>query len=170
MNTFFKKSKFQARGGGSGSSAAVLENRFILYFLFFAAIVDIVNMITKNEIFYLVLFLLAGMGVASYSKNMVVILLISIVFIHLVKYGAQMYPNSGAATGAGGFPIYEGVENQTPAVISATNAGEKLAQANTDLKDVVSAANSEYLDTQKKIAELKKTLEDTKLQSAKTGT
>jgi hypothetical protein len=171
MNFFSKKSKFLAGLNGSGGPKSILENRIVLYLLFLAAILEIVNLVTKNEIFYLVLFLFAGLSVSMYYKNMVVILFVAIVFIHLVKYGSQVYPDSGIA--AYPTPIYEGVENRTspppPGVISATNASEKLTTVNSEINQVVSDMNQEYIDKQKLLAELKKTYEEQKLQTAKTG-
>ena len=69
----------------------ILYNRVILYFISFLAVVDIVYFISTNDFFSLLIFVLLGILTTFFSKNMIVILVISLSITHLVKYGNSAY-------------------------------------------------------------------------------
>ena len=69
----------------------ILYNRVILYFISFLAVVDIVYFISTNDFFSLLIFVLLGILTTFFSKNMIVILVISLSITHVVKYGNSAY-------------------------------------------------------------------------------
>lgn len=69
----------------------ILYNRAILYFLSFLAVVDIVYFISTNDFFSLLTFVLIGILTTFFSKNMIVILVISLSITHVLKYGNSAY-------------------------------------------------------------------------------
>ena len=69
----------------------ILYNRVILYFISFLAVVDIVYFISTNDFFSLLIFVLLGILTTFFSKNMIVILVISLSITHVVKYGNAAY-------------------------------------------------------------------------------
>jgi hypothetical protein len=64
----------------------LLHNKFVLYIVFFISIVMIFYYLVKNEINYIIVFLLVGFLTSFYSKNMIIILLLSIVITSLLKH------------------------------------------------------------------------------------
>ena len=65
----------------------ILYNRFILYFICFLAGINVIYFTNTNDIQSLVVFVLIGILTSFFSKNMIVILVISMCFSHVLKYG-----------------------------------------------------------------------------------
>ena len=75
----------------------ILQNRFVLYFLFLLALVQIVYFLNIWDLRSVVFFLIVGFLTSFFSKNMVVILLIALALTNIMKYGVR--------------PSIEGMEN-----------------------------------------------------------
>jgi len=77
----------------------ILYNRAILYFISFLAVVDIVYFISTNDFYSLLTFVLIGILTTFFSKNMIVILVVSLSITHVVKYGNAAYVSEGFTEG-----------------------------------------------------------------------
>ena len=75
----------------------ILQNRFVLYFFFLLALVQIVYFLNIWDLRSVVFFLIVGFLTSFFSKNMVVILLIALALTNIMKYGVR--------------PSIEGMEN-----------------------------------------------------------
>jgi hypothetical protein len=73
----------------------ILYNRVVLYFLAFLALVDIVYLLSCNDITSLAILVLVAILTTFFSKNMVVILVIALCITHVFKYGAASYVSEG---------------------------------------------------------------------------
>lgn len=69
---------------------SILYSPFLLYFIFIIAAGNIVLFMTQKEYLFVVLFVVVGILTSFFSKNMVVILTISIVFANVLKYGTKI--------------------------------------------------------------------------------
>jgi hypothetical protein len=67
----------------------ILHNRYILYFIFFIALGDLLILLHTNDYYSASIFVLIGFLTSFFSKNMIVILFISIAFTNIIKYGAK---------------------------------------------------------------------------------
>jgi hypothetical protein len=77
----------------------ILYNRAILYFISFLAVVDILYFISTNDFYSLLTFILIGILTTFFSKNMIVILVVSLSITHVVKYGNAAYVSEGFKEG-----------------------------------------------------------------------
>ena len=71
----------------SGSSFDTLNNKWILYFVLFVSIVDLFNFFTIGDTTAIAIFIVVGFLTTYFSKNMLVILVISIAVTHIARYG-----------------------------------------------------------------------------------
>ena len=89
------------------SSGAILQIRFVLYFILFVAISDLLVLAVGGEYIFMAIFLLSGYLTTFFSKNMTVVLIIAVVLTNILRSGSK------AAS------ISEGLENGIP----ESNAG-----------------------------------------------
>ena len=71
----------------SGSSFDTLNNKWILYFILFVSVVNLFNFFNNGDTTAIAIFVIAGFLTSYFSKNMLVILVISIAITHIVRYG-----------------------------------------------------------------------------------
>jgi hypothetical protein len=71
----------------SGSSFDTLNNKWILYFVLFVSIVDLFNFYKIGDVTAIAIFIIVGFLTTYFSKNMLVILVISIAVTHIARYG-----------------------------------------------------------------------------------
>ena len=71
----------------SGSSFDTLNNKWILYFILFVSIVDLFNFFKIGDTTAIAIFIIVGFLTTYFSKNMLVILVISIAVTHIARYG-----------------------------------------------------------------------------------
>jgi len=69
---------------------SILYNRFVLYIFVFMALVNLMFFASTNDIRSLLTLLIVGFLTSFFSKNMIVILFISLVFTHILKYGTNI--------------------------------------------------------------------------------
>lgn len=72
----------------SGSSASMLNNKWILYAMLFISVVDLFNFYSMGDMTALAIFIVAGFLTSYFSKNMLVILVIAIAVAHIARYGS----------------------------------------------------------------------------------
>ena len=65
----------------------VLQNRFVLYLFFIIAVVDIMYLLNTKDTTSLVVFVIIGFLTSFFSKNMIVILCITMAVTNLIKFG-----------------------------------------------------------------------------------
>ena len=65
----------------------LLHNRFILYFVFIIAVANLFHFVFSHDLMSVCVFIVAGLLTSFFSKNMVVIMVISIVVTHVVRFG-----------------------------------------------------------------------------------
>jgi hypothetical protein len=75
----------------------ILQNQFVLYFVFLLALVEIVYFLNIWDLRSVVFFLIVGFLASFFSKNMIVILTITLALTNIMKYGVR--------------PAVEGMEN-----------------------------------------------------------
>lgn len=65
----------------------ILHNRFILYFFTLIALINVLFFAGVGDIPSLITFVLVGFLTSFFSKNMIVILVLSLTVTHILKYG-----------------------------------------------------------------------------------
>lgn len=71
-------------------SGNLLNNRFVLYFIFFISILNLYYYAISGNYFLAIVFILVGFMTSFYSKNMIVILCISLVVSGILQYGTSV--------------------------------------------------------------------------------
>lgn len=69
---------------------SILYNKYLLYFIFVLAFGNMMQFTMQKDYTSLFLFVLIAFLTSFFSKNMVVILLIGVVFTNIVKYGTSI--------------------------------------------------------------------------------
>jgi len=96
---------------------SILYNRFVLYIFVFMAVINLMFFASINDIRSLLTLLIVGFLTSFFSKNMIVILFISLVFTHILKYGTK---------------INEGMENESEPIVD--NSGNSIEKQKNDNK------------------------------------
>ena len=86
FSKFFKKNKNYL---DSRDKHDLLHNVYILYIIFVIAIADIFYILQVNDYYSAFIFISVGLLISFFSKNMVVILCITIIVTHILKYGSK---------------------------------------------------------------------------------
>lgn len=68
----------------------ILYNKITLYLFFFLSLADLLFLSVDNDVVSIVVFFIIGFITSFFSKNMVVVLFISIVFTNILKYGTDI--------------------------------------------------------------------------------
>lgn len=66
-----------------------LHNRFVLYFIFFLAIANLFILVFSNDFKSIGVFFLTGLLTSFFSKNMVVIMVVSMVVANIMRIGTN---------------------------------------------------------------------------------
>ena len=75
----------------ASSKYSSLNNRYVLYFFFLLAIVDITYFVNSGDMKSLMVFILIAVLTSMFNKNMIVVLCLSLVTTHLIKFGSKSY-------------------------------------------------------------------------------
>ena len=107
----------------------VLENKYVLYLVFFLAIFDLMIFMIAGEISFIVIFILTGLITSYFSKNMIVIFTTAMVFTNVVKFGSGLRTKEGL-TGLKNkdsfiTPYYEGLSNEEKEFFNKVIEGEE---------------------------------------------
>jgi flagellar biosynthesis component FlhA len=76
---------------GLGNMNAILHNRTFLYIVFAFSLLNLYVFTVNSEFVFITFFILFGFLTSFFSKNMVVILLLSAVLTNTIKYGSNLY-------------------------------------------------------------------------------
>ena len=76
---------------GLGNMNAILHNRTFLYIVFAFSLLNLYVFTVNREFIFITFFILFGFLTSFFSKNMVVILLLSAVLTNTMKYGSNLY-------------------------------------------------------------------------------
>ena len=79
----------------------ILHNCLILYFILFLSVINLVSYGLVGNFFIPTLFILIGLITSFFSKNMTVILTISLITSNIIKYGIRIQLNEGMEGKAG---------------------------------------------------------------------
>jgi len=71
----------------SGTSAGMLNNKWILYTILFVSVVDLFNFYSKGDATAIAIFLVVGFLTTYFSKNMLVVLVVAIAVTHIARFG-----------------------------------------------------------------------------------
>ena len=91
----------------------LLHNRFILYFVFIIAVANLFHFVFSHDLMSVCVFIVAGLLTSFFSKNMVVIMVISIVVTHVVRFGN------------GGYEGFESLEEQVKEILDEEEEGDE---------------------------------------------
>jgi len=69
------------------SSNKILHNRFVLYFVLFLALSDLLFLAMESEYISVAVFVLSGFVTSFFSKNMMVVMCVAMVITNILKYG-----------------------------------------------------------------------------------
>jgi hypothetical protein len=77
--------------GGKFFAKNILYNRFVLYFIFLLVLVNLYSFGMVGNYKMVALFILVGVLTSFFSRNMIVILLVALVFTNVFSYTAVRY-------------------------------------------------------------------------------
>lgn len=141
LSNFLKQNLFSLKNN------AILHNRVLLYFVFLLSLGNLFYLLVERDITTIVIFLIVGFLTSFFSKNMLIILFVSIVTANILKYGANIR--------------HEGLENmveEEDVAIEAMEGEDELAMEDeaamdteeTDLSNAIldeEAVDEEEVDT-----------------------
>lgn len=126
---------------------SIIYNKFLLYFFLFVSFINMTSYGLMGDIKTPLVFILIGVITSYYNKNMLVILVISLTFSNIIKYGSKM------STEYEGFT--EGMDasgNKTTTTPTTTTTD---TSSNTDDNDESNVLNPENETKLKEIKEMK---------------
>ena len=77
----------------------ILHNRFVLYFVLFLALADLLYLAIGREFMSVAVFILSGFVTSFFSKNMMVIMCVAMVITNILKYGTDIRMQEGLKEG-----------------------------------------------------------------------
>lgn len=112
----------------------LLQNRLVLYFLLFIAIVDLFYSMQTSNFTAVFIFLVAGFVTSMFSRNMIVVLSIALVGSHLIRFGTK---------------ISEGLENKDEEAANKKKAKKSDKDAEEDEEEELLEGIEEKADREK---------------------
>lgn len=73
----------------------ILYNRYILYFFLAVSLIDLYYLSQIKDYMSVTIFILVGLLVSFFNKNMIVIMMVALSVTHLLKYGIKSTLNEG---------------------------------------------------------------------------
>jgi ABC-type multidrug transport system fused ATPase/permease subunit len=116
----------------------LLHNRFILYFVFIIAVANLFHFVFSQDLMSVCVFIVVGLLTSFFSKNMVVIMVISIVVTHVVRFGN------------GGYEGFSNIEEQFQEALDAIDEVEKMADDDDEEKEGFEDDDEEELEEEEK--------------------
>jgi hypothetical protein len=97
MIKYMAKSYFSKIGNilDTKNSSSLLYNKYVLYFVFLIALLDIFYFIQLEDYTFSSIFVIIGFLTSFFSKNMIVILCIAMAVTNILKYGVGEYRVEG---------------------------------------------------------------------------
>jgi hypothetical protein len=93
---------------GITTSNGMLHNKILLYVVFIFSLLNLFVLANTGNYTYVIVFMLIGFVTSFFSKNMLVILLLSVILTNILKYGSSL--NEGFEEGVDGKEDEEGFE------------------------------------------------------------
>ena len=90
------------------TSNGMLHNKILLYVVFIFSLLNLFVLANTGNYIYVAIFMLIGFLTSFFSKNMLVILLLSVILTNILKYGSSL--NEGFEEGVDGKEDEEGFE------------------------------------------------------------
>ena len=134
----------------------ILHNQIILYFITLVAIVDIFFLLNERDISSFIILLLVGLLTSFFSKNMIVIFVISLSVTHILKYGNSAYVSEGFK----GDDSSDKSDDVSDTDSVADGHDEKKKDKKNLVKDVSSAEENTGKQDKVEYADLKKEYQD----------
>ena len=136
------------------SNNPIIHNKMILYIIFFISLADLFILLSENDIFSITIFILIGFLTTYFSKNMLIVLFISLVITNLFKYGSTI-TNEG----------FEEEEKEEKEEGFKEEEGEGFEEEEEEKPKKKSKKSKEEgfddtMDTMKKISKIVNTLKD----------
>jgi hypothetical protein len=133
---YFKKIDFNMDGSG------LLHNKAVLYFIFAISFGNFMIELVNGDSYFVVIYVLIGLLTTFFSKNMIVILAVSVIFANILKYGKASVE---------GFE--EGEENQFPTDEEHTDISNNDNEqfSNKDLDNMTYNESEKMLENQKEL-------------------
>lgn len=133
---------------------SILYNRFVLYIFVFMALVNLMFFASTNDIRSLLTLLIVGFLTSFFSKNMIVILFVSLVFTHILKYGTNISEGMTNEADVSNESIEKSdktktiTDNETPKKNSDKNATKKDDTENKKDSPSIESLQSDFQDFQ----------------------
>lgn len=77
----------------------ILHNRFILYFVLFISLVNLLALAVSGSYSFIIIFILVGYLTMYFSKNMMVILIIALAVTNILRYGTSIRVSENFTSG-----------------------------------------------------------------------
>jgi hypothetical protein len=102
ITSFVKKmqSKLSKNVSNITTSSGMLHNKILLYVVFIFSLLNLFVLANTGNYIHVAIFMLIGFLTSFFSKNMLVILLLSVILTNILKYGSSL--NEGFEEGAKG--------------------------------------------------------------------
>jgi hypothetical protein len=125
----------------------ILNNRFILYFICFLALVDILYFLNIGDIKSFLVFISTGFLTTFYNKNMIVVLVLALCITHVYKYGSSAYSNKyDSSAYSNKYSNYEGLENMDTS--NEEDEQERDGDGDGDVIENMDTQNNENQDNE----------------------
>lgn len=145
----------------SSKFTKLLTNKYFLYFMVFLAATNILGYLVTNTFNAIVFFILVALITYQFSKNMAIILLVSIIFTNLlmsnkrIREGLENQPSSNVEKAAA---IDPQIASAIPAVQSSTTNDEvkekmKNTTPNTTVPETTTNMDINNMDLNKQVQE-----------------
>jgi len=166
---------------------ALLHNCYVMYFVLFLAVADLLVLSVGREYVFILIFLLVGYLTSFFSKNMMVILVVAIVATNILRCGSRIRLSEGLENAEEEEekekPVeslenaeekekpVESLENKKPKTTESFDLKAKkatsLSSSPVEGLDVLGDQTAQLISTQKKLMENMKTLEPMLTQAEK---
>ena len=157
---------------------ALLHNCYVMYFVLFLAVADLLVLSVAREYVFILIFVLVAYLTSFFSKNMMVILVVAIVATNVLRSGSKFSEGLENAEEEEEKPVenLENAEEEKPedAKPKATESFDIKSKKATSLSsspieglDVLGDQTAQLISTQKKLMENMKTLEPMLTQAEK---
>ena len=112
----------------------ILHNRFVLYFVLFLALSDLMFLAMGSEFISVAVFILSGFVTSFFSKNMMVIMCIAMVITNILRYGTGIRLMEGLKEGDAAKTTADAAaaETTTDAAAAKTTADAAAAETTAD--------------------------------------
>jgi hypothetical protein len=113
---------------------ALLHNCYVMYFVLFLAIADLLVLTVSKEYFFILIFILVGYLTSFFSKNMMVIMVVAIVATNVLRSGSGVRLNEGLENAELAERNLENLENEEekPLEENLENAEENPLEENLE--------------------------------------